>query len=186
MINKFKNLIKQAYVSLTYEDSNPYPRVQISYNGKPKDAIRLGMYGFQSSPPKNSLSLCFLSQGQESIMFAISDDYLNRFMNLKEGEVLSGNYGTGEYTHYTNDKGVIRKASKHYIGDGESIELLAKISESLGKISEALDLIGTQAVYPTAVGATGTMADPHATKLGDLKTALDDIQTDITSITGSI
>jgi hypothetical protein len=186
MINKLKNIVKQAYVSLVYEDKDPYPKVQISYNGRPKDAVRLGMYGFVSSPPKGSRSVCFSASGQESLIFAISDDYKNRFLNLKEGECISGNYSTGDYTHYTNDGGVIRKASKHYIGDGGSIELLTKISESLGKISEALDIISTKARYPTKVGDTGTMLPPESIDIATIKSDIDTIKSDIESITGSI
>ena len=186
MINKLKNIVKQAYVSLVYEDKDPYPKVQISYNGRPKDAVRLGMYGFVSSPPKGSRSVCFSASGQESLIFALSDDYQNRFKDLKEGESVAGNYITGEYTHYTSDNGVIRKASKHYIGDGESIELLAKISESLEKVSEALDIISTKATYPTSVGPTGTMALPGVTEIGVIIEDLNGIKSDIDSITGSI
>ena len=66
--------IKQAFVSSNASDSTPYPKLQVTFNGKPMDAIRLEPYGTWSMPPAGSLAVCFTSLGSASTLFAISND----------------------------------------------------------------------------------------------------------------
>lgn len=97
MLTTIRNMIRQAFVSLLFDDSEAYPIVQISANGKKAKAVRLSIYGVVSHPPRNSHALVFNSQGQESTKFAIINDFLNRKKGLKEGEAALFNTLTGAF-----------------------------------------------------------------------------------------
>ena len=175
-----KNLIKLAYVSLSTEsDSNKvYPTIQVTYHDTPHNAVRASIYGLVSIPPKDSTSLTLAAYGQESTLFAFSDDYRNRFKGLKEGEVLLGNYTTSSYTFY-DSSGNAKVFSKEGIASvvGSKIYLGSKDVSLIGKQIEILEQL-LLATYPSAVGPAGPMASPF-------KDALEAIKTELTELSGS-
>jgi len=152
--------IKMAEVTANTDDSESYPMVEITYSDKTKDATRLGHYGFCSVAPVGSLALCFNSLGQESTMFVMADDYLNRYKSLKPGEVKVGNYAFPDtYLYFKEDGSFTLAAPKMYLGS-DSISILEKLQTALTSIKTALNEIATASTYPTAVGPTGTMTVP--------------------------
>lgn len=152
--------IKMAEVSSNTDDTEAYPRLQVSFSEKDKDVIRLGYYGVCSVPPVGSLGLCLNSMSQESTMFVIADDYLKRFKGLKPGEVKIGNYSKPEsFMYFKEDGNITYTAPKLYLGSAE-INILEKIGAALTSIAAALEDIATVATYPTSVGPTGTMTVP--------------------------
>jgi phage gp45-like len=96
-------MIKQAYVSGVTDDSSAYPQVQVSYNGKATNAVRLSPYGLCTNPPNGANVLLLSSQAQESTKFALIDDMRNRFNNLEEGEVAVYHYDTESLIYFKNN-----------------------------------------------------------------------------------
>lgn len=86
MINRFLQMIKQAYISLVTDDSSAYPKGQAGYNDKTTDFLRYSPYGLDSNPPKDAWVLLLGSQGQEAVKIGLCADFLNRKKRLKEGE----------------------------------------------------------------------------------------------------
>jgi len=96
--------IRQAFVSLVSDDSEAHPKAQLTESGKTYEAIRLSVYGVCSNPPRDSNALVFApSYGGEDIKYSISNDHRNRFKNLKEGEVVVGNYKTQARIFFDED-----------------------------------------------------------------------------------
>lgn len=98
MKNKILNMIKQGWVSLITDDSNPYPQAQATVNKRPTKFIRLSTYGVFGNPPKDSHVVLFSSQGNESNKFGIINDFLRR-KKVKEGECGLLNTLTGKYLY---------------------------------------------------------------------------------------
>lgn len=172
--------IKMAEVTATTDDSEAYPRMEVTFSGKTKDVIRLAQYGICSVPPVGSLGLCLNSGSQESTMFVMADDYLNRFKSLKPGEVKVGNYSQPmSYAYFKEDGSVTVTAPKVYFGS-DSISLLKKIQDALTSVKTALDYIAMMATYPTAVGPTGTMIVP--TVVSQAVTEIEAVISDLASI----
>lgn len=88
MINRFLQMIKQAYISLVTDDSSAYPKGQAGYNGKTTDFLRYSPYGLNSNPPKDAWVLLLGSQGQEAVKIGLVADFLYRKKGLKEGEAV--------------------------------------------------------------------------------------------------
>lgn len=171
MYNYLKNLIKQAYVSSNSDDSSPYPKLQVTFNGKPTNAVRLEPYGLWSMPPKGSAALCLASLGSESTLFAMSNDYLNRPKNLKEGEVVIGAFKFDAYTYFDKTGQASMVGEKIYLGSS-SVSLIEK---QIALIDAILAI-----TVPTAVGPSGTPV--NAVDFITLKTDLQSIMGDAPSV----
>ena len=86
--------IKKAFVSLLNDDTSDYPQTQITYNEVTSDVYRMSIYGLSSHPPVDSLAITFSPSCREDDPVSLIDDPLNRFKELKPGEVVVGNYDT--------------------------------------------------------------------------------------------
>lgn len=188
VLSRVMNIIKLASLT-SVDDSKDYPSLNIKYFGNDKDVVRLSQYGFYSSPPVGSLAILFSPGADDAKMFAMADDYPNRYKSLKPGEVKMGNTVKGTFTYY-NDAGDIQQVTESnnafvgstvYVGS-PSVSLLEKISEALQESIDAFNNISLMATYPTAVGPTGTMIDPSTVQTA--VTNLTAIKADIDSITG--
>lgn len=99
MMQMLRNLIKRAAVAII-NDSGNYQTAQVSYFGKVSDIEVINPYGISSSPPIDSLVLMFNVMGQEENKAGIINAQPLRFKNLKEGELVVGNYLTGSYVKF--------------------------------------------------------------------------------------
>jgi len=189
---KLRNLLKLARVTSTSEDSGNYPTIEVSFNGKVKSALLLTPYGLACNPSKDSLAFCMNVLGQESTMFAIPNDYINRFKNLKESEVATGNYSTGARTFYDESGNAIVFSPANtavagktvYLGDNDgSTDILKELSDSLQAASDALGAILT-AKYPSSMGPAGPMAAPESVTVTNAQAAIDAVKAKIDGIKG--
>lgn len=103
MWTAIRNMLKQAFVSLLFDDSEAYPIVQVTSNKIQTKAVRLSVYGVCSNPPANAHALIMNSQAQESTKFAIINDFQNRKKGLKAGEVAIVNTVTGSIVFLKED-----------------------------------------------------------------------------------
>jgi hypothetical protein len=174
---KIKNLIKMAFVSLTTQSdsNNDYPTVQITHHDIPKSAVRASIYGLVSLPPKGSMALTFAAYGQESTLFAFSDDYQNQFKGLNEGEVLLGNYSAKSYTYFDsegNAKVFSPEANASLVGN--QVYVGSKTVSLIGEQIKLLDAL-LAALYPSAVGPAGPMASPQKEIIEQIKANYEEI-----------
>lgn len=156
-------MIKQAYISGPGNDTKNYPSVEVTFNGKTLNALRLEPYGVWSIPPEGSLALCIGAFGRDQITYAISNDYANRPKNLASGEVLHGAFKFGSFSYFQEDQSAF-VGPKVYLG-----------SDSVDVIQQIIDVIDSLliATYPTTVGPTGTITDPSV--LNAAKSALESV-----------
>ena len=91
-MKKLMQMIKQAVITRTTNDSESYPRAQATYSEKPTEIVRHSPYGLCSNPPVGSLGILFEIQGRESVKYGVFDNVTRRFKNLLPGEVQVGNY----------------------------------------------------------------------------------------------
>jgi len=98
-VRRCTQMIKQAFVSLVSDDTSAYPQVQVSYNGKPVQAVRFSPYGLFSNPPEKSVAFLLSPSAQDSRPFAMIQDMLRRKKNVKEGECGLYNVLTGSYVY---------------------------------------------------------------------------------------
>ena len=103
VLNKFLQIIRQAYSSVVSPDTSEYPQGQVTSNGKATKITRLSTYGIIANPPLDSHVLMFQNQGQESTKFGIYNDFLNRKKNLAEGECALYNTLTGAIVYMKAD-----------------------------------------------------------------------------------
>ncbi len=188
---KIKNFIKLAKVDSS-DDSENYPKMKVSFNGKTKDVLVLTPYGVSCRPPSDSLAICFNVLGQESTVFAIANDYINRFKDLKEGELATGNYLTSSRTFYDADGNTVVFSAANaslagttvYLGDNDgSTDVLKELSNALQAVSDALDAT-TTALYPSSMGPAGPMAPPEAATVLSAKASIDTVKSKIDAING--
>lgn len=92
MINMIRNLIKWARISLSGDDSGPFPVSQMTYFTKTADVLMIYPYGIGANPPEDSIGLIFSASAQEANRAAITMVNPNiRPKNLKKGEAYFGN-----------------------------------------------------------------------------------------------
>lgn len=94
MMDKIKNLVKRAASQKPMKDDGSVPIVQVKYFNKTAFIEVLAPYGLCASPPTNSMATVINIGAQEENRTGIVDAPATRFKNLKEGEVVVGNYVT--------------------------------------------------------------------------------------------
>ena len=110
-----KQDIKQCVLTAIKDDSGAYPLAQAEYNGKEIDVLVITPYGVASIPPIRSHGVMFRIQGRGDTQFAIFNDYPNRFKDLKESEVQTGNYKTGTSIKHNEAGDIVIDAPKENI-----------------------------------------------------------------------
>lgn len=103
MMNKLKNIIRRGLVSLLTDDTEKYPRIQITSLGVAKNVERFSPYGLYYNPPLGATSILFNIQGQADNVVSMSQDYINRPKGLSEGDVAVGNTITQRFIFFNND-----------------------------------------------------------------------------------
>jgi hypothetical protein len=103
MIAKLMNMIKRAVVTNPGDDSGEFPVTQVSYLGKAADIETIFPYGMSANMPKDSIVLLFNVQAQEENRAGIGYRHDLRPKNLKEGEVVFGNFLKGTTIFFDAD-----------------------------------------------------------------------------------
>lgn len=113
--------LKRCIVN-SVDDKSDFPTMQVKYL---KDVIKivqkLGIYGVCSNPPKGSNGILFPILGSDSNIACLADDIKNRFKDLKEGELVVGNYLTKAFIKFSQDGGIEIHAKyiKHIADEGD-------------------------------------------------------------------
>lgn len=100
LINKIKNIVKIARI-VSVDDSADIRTGVVKYLGKEQACAVFTPYGLMSNPPENSMGPIFQIAGEESKLVGMFDRTDNRpVKDLVAGEVVVGNYETGEYVRF--------------------------------------------------------------------------------------
>ncbi len=102
---KTRNIVKRGYVTAPGNDVNDYAVIQISClsPAKTANAELVSPYGLSVNLPKDLQVLTFSVQSHEENKACIGYSQVNRFKNLKPGEVVVGNPSSGSFVKFAND-----------------------------------------------------------------------------------
>lgn len=140
MIAKLFNMIKRAVVSNPGKDDGEFPITQVTYLGKVSDIEAIFPYGMAANLPKDSLVLMFNILGQEENKAGIGYRHDLRPKNLKEGEVVFGNFLAGTQFLFDADGNIIGTGDIQHTGDMELTGNLDMTGDAT--ITGDVDIIG--------------------------------------------
>lgn len=118
----YNNITLKRCIVQSIDDKSDFPTMQIKYLKEViKIVQKLGIYGVCSNPPKGSNGILFPILGSDSNIACLADDIANRFKDLKEGEVVIGNYLTKAFIKFKQDGGIEIHAKyiKHVADEGD-------------------------------------------------------------------
>lgn len=156
--NKIKNFIRLARVTREDKDDGIDSIVQCEGIDKPLNAMVAMPYGVSANVPKNATLVLLSNNGTSQSVVGIPTFPENRFRDLKEWEVKSGNYKTKCFIYFQDDGSVKIKAG----ADGGDIVLENKDATVKATMSDSgLDIVADTDITGD-VNVTG-----DTTKLGD-------------------
>ncbi len=96
-------MFKFGYVSNIEDDAGDLPVAQYTYHGQAKDIVTIYPYGFCANAPADNLAVVVnMGTTDQKIVFTASGK--DRFKNLKGGEVVVGNFVTGDFVKFNSEK----------------------------------------------------------------------------------
>lgn len=103
----FNTITLKRCIVESVDDRIDYPTMKVNYlKNVTKIVQKLGIYGICSNPPKGSNGILFPIMGSDSNIACLADDIANRFKDLKEGELVIGNYLTKAFIKFSQDGGI--------------------------------------------------------------------------------
>jgi len=103
VLNKIRAMLKFGYVSNIGDDSKDLPLCQYTYHEQSKDIVTIYPYGFCANAPAGNLAVVVnMGTTDEKIAFTASGK--DRFKNLKGGEVVVGNFVTGDFVKFNAEQ----------------------------------------------------------------------------------
>lgn len=159
--------IQQGSVSLAGDDSGLMPVTQVQGYGQPYDAAVIWPYGMHGNLPVNSYTITFSINGQSENRAVIGFRPDLRQKNLKEGEVIFGNFTTKSTTFYDKDGNIVvncENDEKVTIKGASVVNIAGDADITVGG-NGSLTISGTADIDVT--GNT-TLTTPLATVDGDL------------------
>lgn len=158
----YSNLIRYAYITLTYEDSKNIAYSQVESMDKVANAQMIYPYGLYANAPPDSMVLLFGVQGNEENLAGIPYSMVGRFKGLKAGEVLLGNILTQTYIKL-DDQGNIEIDSKKDINVNVSgnVSIIVSGNATISASEDVNILAGN-----VSVNAPFTVEGTNAVSLG--------------------
>ena len=90
MMPLIRKIIRKCFLSNNKTDDGVYPRAQVSYMENALDVTRMSVYGIDYNPKVGALGLMASINGRSDDVLAFFHDPVNRFKDLKPGEVQVG------------------------------------------------------------------------------------------------
>jgi phage gp45-like len=103
VLNKIRAMLKFGYVSNIGDDSRDLPISQCTYHEQSKDIVTIYPYGFCANAPADNLAVV-VNMGTTDQKIAFPASGKDRFKNLKGGEVVVGNFVTGDFVKFNAEK----------------------------------------------------------------------------------
>jgi len=154
-----KNLIQLGQVSLPGNDSGPMPVTQVQSYGQASDVLVVWPYGMHGNLPVDSYTISWSINGQQENRAVIGFKPDIRQKNLKEGEVIFGNFVRKSTTFYDDDGNIIvncENDEKVTIKGASIVNITGNASLTIGGAA-TIDVTGNT-----------TLTTPLATVDGDL------------------
>lgn len=95
--------VKYAELTNVGKDDGHYPISQVKYNQRVADFYVVYPYGMSANAPADSLVVMMNMMGQEENRAGIASLPMQRFKDLKIGEVAFGNFLTKSYVKFKED-----------------------------------------------------------------------------------
>ena len=115
LINKIRNMIKLARITIAQEDDGLDTIAQCEAMGKPSKVVLIYPYGFSANAPVDSTVAMLNAQGSGRNYLGIPTMPENRFGDLKEWEVQIGNYKTKASIFFGDDGNIRVENDNGYI-----------------------------------------------------------------------
>lgn len=103
LLQKLKSLFRFGYISNVESDSGELPISQYTYHGQSKDIVTVYPYGFCANAPVNNLAVV-VNMGITDQKIAFTASGKDRFRDLKGGEVVVGNFTTGDFVKFNAEQ----------------------------------------------------------------------------------
>lgn len=103
ILRKLKSMFKFGYVSNIEDDAGDLPVAQYTYHGQAKDIVTIYPYGFCANAPADNLAVV-VNMGTTDQKIAFTASGKDRFKNLKGGEVVVGNFVTGDFVKFNSEQ----------------------------------------------------------------------------------
>lgn len=103
ILQKLKSMFKFGYVSNIKDDTGDLPVAQYTYHGQSKDIVTIYPYGFCANAPADNLAVV-VNMGTTDQKIAFTASGKDRFKNLKGGEVVVGNFVTGDFVKFNSEQ----------------------------------------------------------------------------------
>lgn len=103
VLNKIRAMFKFGYVSNIGDDSEDLPKSQYTYHEQSKDIVTIYPYGFCANAPADNLAVV-ANMGTTDQKIAFTASGKDRFKNLKGGEVVVGNFVTGDFVKFNAEQ----------------------------------------------------------------------------------
>ena len=131
LINKIKNIVKIARI-VSVDDSADVRFGVVKYLGKEQACQIFTPYGFASNPPENAMGPIFQVDGEESKLIGMFDRTDQRpVKDLATGEVVVGNYETGEYVRFKDGNIIEIQTNRLNIGNAAKSAAIADELQTL-------------------------------------------------------
>jgi hypothetical protein len=118
------SLIERGLTKEPTADIGDIATTNIYYEERVVSAERYSPYGLYSNPPKDTMVVHFDVNGHSSNKIAFPYGQENRFKELKDGEVLTGNESTKSYIKFNADGNIeIESTAKIIIKSAGDIEI---------------------------------------------------------------
>lgn len=170
---KILNMIKRAVVTNPGKDDGEFPGTQVSYLGKTSDIETIFPYGMAANSPRDSIVLMFNILSQEENKAGIAYRHDLRPKNLKEGEVVFGNFLAGSTVKYDKDGNAIEiiKGNKTITIDGDLSVTVTNVNINASgdyniTANGNYNLTATEANITANVKITGTFEVTEAATFG--------------------
>lgn len=106
-MDKSKDNIQLAAVTLSGKDDGPFPSCQVTAYDVAADVIVLWPYGMHGGPPVNSYAISFAFNGEQENRAVMVYRPDLRPKNKKPGEVEFGNFVHGSTIFFDDDKNIV-------------------------------------------------------------------------------
>lgn len=105
LLEMIKRVVRRVIVVSVNKDDKDTQTVRVSYFGKVVNADLHNAYGVASNPPKDSQGIILEVEGQTDNRIALIGTASGiRIKELKEGEVVVGNFKNGNVVKFLEDK----------------------------------------------------------------------------------
>ncbi len=158
MINNAKNIIRRGVVTIPGNDDLLYPQAIMQSQGASLRFEPLYGYGHHAVAPKGSIVSVWSSMGDEDSLMGLAYKHDIRPDNLKEGEVVQGNFYRDSYIKWNDDGSATLKIKGVDVAVFESDKVTINVPVVM---KDTLDVQGATSLTNTVTSNGKDISDTH-------------------------